>query len=106
MAIGRAGSRASHTAGAVMMLALLLFLDAAAPSLTLHGWICPDAGQTDHQCAVTHFAAGQIEPPWVAVDSGTVFLGVLTMPLGRNETYPASRLFRLSPSRAPPASFA
>jgi len=100
------GRRIGRTAGALIMLALLLFLGAAATSNAVHELVCPDAGQPDHHCAVTQFAAGQIETSQVAVACLTVFLGVLTVPVWSKETHPASSLFRLSPSRAPPVSLA
>lgn len=106
IANNKSGSPAGQAAGALIMLALLLFLGAAAASITVHELVCPDAGQPDHQCAVTQFAAGQIETPLVAVACLTVFLGVLAVPLWSNEAHPASPLFLLSPSRAPPAFLA
>jgi hypothetical protein len=100
------GSRAGERAGSLIMLALLLFLGVAAVSITAHELVCPDADQLGHHCVVTEFAAGQIETPLVAVACLAVLLGVLTVLSWNNEAHPASPLFQLSPSRAPPASLA
>lgn len=98
--------RTGRVAGALIALALLLFLSAAAVSIDVHELVCPDADQPDHQCAVTQFAAGHIETSLVTVACLAVLLGVLTVPLWSNEEHPASPLFQLSPSRAPPVSLA
>jgi len=83
--------------------AVLVFgvgLIAASP--TLHLWLHPDAGQPDHECAVTLFAHGALET------AATIALVVAPLlrfrALARMAAGPdliAAR-YRLCPGRAPP----
>jgi hypothetical protein len=50
-----------------LLVGLVLLLDAMAASPELHELIHADAGQADHQCAVTLFGHGQIDSSVVAV---------------------------------------
>lgn len=88
--------------GALLMLALLVFLGAAAVSFPLHQSVCPDAGSPTDSCAVVAFAAGLVESPLSLVLGATViltFLIALLMPCEADSSMP---LFRLYPSHSPP----
>ena len=84
-----------------ILIVLLLNLLAASPSL--HERLHPDAGQSDHQCAVTMFAHGQ-------VDSSTVDVA-MPVPTATIEfspqilaSVPAALVATLPPGRGPPVS--
>ena len=88
---------------ASLLAGLVLLLDAMAASPALHELIHNDAGSTEHQCAVTLFAHGQ-------VDSATVDISTVTPPASI-ETTPqivfsvfVSIIENLPAGRAPPAS--
>lgn len=82
--------------------ALVLALSVLAASPQLHEWLHPDAGQPDHECAITLFhhgvAQAVTEIALVVVPMRWIArLG--TLPAGPNLIGPR---FRLSPGRAPP----
>jgi hypothetical protein len=86
-----------------LLVAVVLLLNAMAASPELHELFHADAGQAEHQCAVTLFAHGQ-------VDSATVEVAALA-PVVLVETIPPIlfSVFRpaiknLPAGRAPPAS--
>ena len=88
---------------ATLLAGLVLLLDAMAASPALHELIHNDAGSTEHQCAVTLFAHGQ-------VDSATVDISTVTPPASI-ETTPrivfsvfVSITENLPAGRAPPVS--
>lgn len=97
-------STAAQAAGSWLMLALLLFLDAAAASPALHAAVCPDAGRPQDNCAVAQFAAGLVESLPVP-DVGPVPTRHDRLPCQpwHREVHPVSPLFRLASSRPPPA---
>ena len=84
-----------------IFIVLLLNLLAASPSL--HERLHPDAGQAEHQCAVTIFAHGQVDSP--VVDLAAI------VPVQPIEFFPTSfvsvvntTVDTLPPGRAPPVS--
>jgi hypothetical protein len=93
---------AGRIAGVAVMLALLVFLCAAAVSPTLHEAVCPDAGSPTDTCAVVSFAMGLVESCSTTVCCLAIILGVFISLPWRCEVYHAAPLFRLSPCRAPP----
>jgi hypothetical protein len=102
-AINRFPWHSGKTAGAAGLFTLLLFLGLAAVSPPVHEMVCPDADQPGHHCAVTDFATGLLEAPALAWAGLAVFFGVPTVLLWTKEPHRPAPLFRLSPSRAPPA---
>jgi hypothetical protein len=93
---------AGTLASALLMLALLIFLDAAAASSPLHRAVCPDAGKPTDTCAVATFAGGTVaDSPAPAVLAIAVCL-VLVIARWTDEVLASAPVFRLSPSRAPP----
>ena len=86
-----------------LLVAVVLLLNALAASPTLHEWFHADAGQSEHQCAVTLFAHGHM-------DSATVEVATVT-PVVLVEATPLSVFFAFAPAienlpagRAPPVS--
>ena len=82
-----------------ILIVLLLNLLAAAPAL--HELVHPDAGNPDHECAITLFAHGQVDAPVANVP--------VTVPVGVAENFPQyilpspeARAALLPPERAPP----
>ena len=80
---------------------LLLNVLAAAPNL--HALVHSDAGQSEHQCAVTFFAHGQMDAPDAAVAAA--------IPVAPFEFLPHASVLvfntlvaTLPPGRAPPGS--
>ena len=51
----------AHAAIASLLVAIVLLLDAMAACPALHELIHPDAGHSDHECAVTMFAHGKVD---------------------------------------------
>lgn len=87
------------------MLALLVFLGAAAVDPTLHAWICPDAGQTDDWCPIRQVAAGTVEASVTPVAAFVPAQCILTFLPWFGGVQPAAPRFCVSPSRAPPFKF-
>ncbi|MBE7499486.1 MAG: hypothetical protein HS113_04105 [Verrucomicrobiales bacterium] len=95
---------AAKAGGAWLMLALLLFLEAAAAWPALHAAVCPDAGRSQDHCAVAQFAAGFAESsPGPAPTLIPTREGHLPCLPWRQEVHPTSPLFRLASCRPPPA---
>jgi hypothetical protein len=93
---------AVRKASAVLLCAMVLFLAALAASPSLHEWLHHDAGEPDHECAVTVFVHGQVDSttimPVLAV-VGALFGGIALLA----QTFVlASADYRFSLSRAPP----
>ena len=100
-------SRASHrflprllAAGGV---ALVLMLSVLAASPTLHAWLHKNAGQADHECAITLYQQGV-----AAAGLGITLMAVALVVLARGAAAPADlRLaplrYWLPPGLAPPA---
>lgn len=93
------------TAGALLMLALLVFLSAASASCDLHALVCSDARQPTDHCAIAKYAAGMVEIPALPILCSASGFPDFVLPTGVNEALPVTPLFRLSPSRAPPFAF-
>lgn len=88
--------------GVVALLLLLEFLGAAAACPALHAAVCPDAGKATDSCVVVVFATGKVASsshPVLCVSEVARYPVALLPP---SEVHPATSLFRLSPSRAPP----
>lgn len=54
-------NRRSQGAIACLLAGIVLLLNALTASPALHEWFHPDAGQPEHQCAVTMFAHGKVD---------------------------------------------
>jgi len=87
----------------VLAVLLVLLLNLLAASPTLHEQFHADAGSTQHQCAVTLFAHGQVDAP--AVD---VALPVSTAAIELLPQFSVSisnaLVATLPPGRGPPVS--
>jgi len=88
----------------ILLVFLVLLLNFLAASPSLHARIHTDAGQTEHQCAVTLFAHGH-------VDSAPVGIPIFA-PMDLAAARPAFNLSVFTPAienlpaeRAPPVSF-
>lgn len=86
---------------AALLAGLVLLLDAMAVCPSLHELIHRDAKASDHQCAVTLFAHGQVDSTTVEISTvpqtfsfATVQLPIFFAAVLRNENLP--------PGRAPP----
>jgi hypothetical protein len=94
---------AAKSAFAGFLVFLLLGLAALAASPGLHELIHSDAGASDHHCAVTLFAGGQIDSasaPVLAAAVVALFGALILLP----ETFVLpSADYRYSSSRAPPS---
>ena len=84
-----------------MLIGLVLFMAALASSEALHKLVHHDAGEANHECAVTLFAHGHVD--------STVCDIPLVTPTVRVETTPHLECFvfstaieNLPPGRAPP----
>jgi hypothetical protein len=89
-------------ASASLLTALILFLSFVGASPQLHKLIHADAGSTEHSCAITLFAHGQVlaaEVTTAVAGLLVLFAGVALLP----ETFllPLAD-YRYSRSRAPP----
>jgi hypothetical protein len=84
-----------------VLLVLLLNLLAATPSL--HKEVHADAGENQHQCAVTLFAHGQVDSPVVEVAAAIPVAPADFLPLTTVSIFNAS-VAMLPPGRAPPGS--
>ena len=87
----------------VLAVFLVLLLNLLASSPTLHEHFHADAGSTQHHCAVTLFAHGQVDAPVVDVALPvrtplTEFLPQLSVSI------PNALVATLPPGRGPPVS--
>ena len=103
--IARQFPRRGQAVIASVLTGIVLLLNAMAASPTLHEWFHSDAGNAQHQCAVTLFAHGQ-------VDSAAADVPVLAL-LALVETVPSVEILVFSPAieslpagRAPPVLLA
>ena len=87
----------------VLLLGLLLGLCALASSQALHLKFCPNANKPNHHCAVTVFAGGVAGTALVQVLASVICLAVCAVPRWAEAVHRATALFRLAPSRPPPA---
>jgi len=81
---------------------LVLTLSVLAASPQLHEWLHPDAGQPEHECAITLFHHGVTQPV-----AGIVLAVMPLLLVARAALVPAgpdlvAPRYRLSPGRAPP----
>jgi hypothetical protein len=84
-----------------MLASLVLLLNALATSPALHELIHKDAGQADHQCAVTLFAQGKVDSPACEVTVPAPALLVETTPKIAFSVF-HTNVEGLPPGRAPP----
>jgi hypothetical protein len=97
-AFGDWSRRLVATGAAVLVFGVGL----VAASPILHLWLHPDAGQPDHECAVTLFAHGAIQSCTAVVLVVIPLLrvvGRIFVPAGPDLVSPR---YRLCPGRAPP----
>jgi hypothetical protein len=91
-----------HRLVAANGIALVLLLAALAASPGLHAWLHGDAGEADHECAVTLFQHGAdvaVAVLAVAATGSIVVALVVTPPA---EPVLAPRRYWLPPGHAPP----
>ena len=95
-------NRRARRVVAVFCLALFVVLQAFASSGPLHKAIHPDADSSDHHCAITMLAQGQVDTPvvWLGLAAFAAAL-IFCLPPLNSEAF-SSVDYRLSPSRAPP----
>ena len=86
------------TAAAVFVLAI----GAVAASPALHQWLHPDAAEADHECAITLFSHGAIEPGAVAAPVVVPLLLVTAVAVAPDGPDLVAPRYRWSPERAPP----
>ena len=86
-----------------MLVALVLLLDAMAACPELHELIHQDAGQAEHQCAVTLFAHGHMDSATVEVAAVTLTVSVETTPQITFSVF-APAIGNLPAGRAPPVA--
>jgi hypothetical protein len=88
---------------AALLVALVLLLDAMAACPSLHELVHQDANTSQHQCAVTLFAHGQ-------VDSASVDVSIVVPPVPVETAVPfefsvfSPAISNLPAGRAPPVS--
>jgi hypothetical protein len=94
--------RAASSGAAVFCLGVFLLVQVMAAVPAFHSWVHHDAGDPNHECAVTLFLHGQVHAASFAVEVAKrpdVF--VFFAPLGGVDF--VSSDVRLVPGRAPPA---
>ncbi len=85
-----------------MLLGLFLSVVAMATSATLHKAVHPNATQTDHSCAATMLASGQVETaPSVAAVPAPPLVPIVASLI--EVSSPSVASFNLPLSRGPPA---
>jgi hypothetical protein len=87
----------------VLSILLVLVLNLLAASAALHEWLHADAGKTDHECAVTLFAHGQMDSTAVEVAAILPVAPVEFLPLTSVSVFKAL-VETLPPGRGPPFS--
>jgi hypothetical protein len=88
----------------ILAVLLVLLLNLLAASLSLHKHLHTDAGKTQHHCAVTLFAHGQVDAPVVDVASPVPVAPVEFLPQS-SVSIPNALVATLPPGRGPPVSF-
>ena len=88
---------------ASLLTGLVLLLNAMAASPELHELFHADAGQTEHQCAVTLFAHGHMNSATVEVATVTLTVSVEATPQITFSVF-APAIENLPAGRAPPVS--
>lgn len=94
---------ASQAVIASLLTGVVLLLNALAASPTLHEWFHADAGKTEHQCAVTLFAHGQMDSASVAVPVVTSLSLIPSVPSAEISVFHPV-IEQLPAGRAPPAA--
>jgi len=94
--------RRSQVVLASLLSGIVLLVNAMAASPSLHELFHSDAGQAEHQCAVTLFAHGQVDSASVDVEAAA------PLPLAQVVSFAYSSVFcpaiqNLPAGRAPPA---
>ena len=84
-------------------VALVLVLSILAASPTLHAWLHKNAGQADHECAITLYQQGV-----AAAEAGVILAAVAPVVMARMAAAPAELhlaplRYWLPPGHAPPA---
>jgi hypothetical protein len=87
----------------ILWVFVVLLLNLLAASPALHARVHTDAGNSDHQCAITLFAHGQVDSP-VTDTLATVPAGVVEIRPQFSVLTPDVRVALLPPGRAPPVS--
>jgi len=86
-----------------LLVCLVLLVNAMAASPKLHEFFHPDAGQTEHHCAVSLFAHGQVDS--ASVDLSPTVLGSPVPPAPHPEiSIFAPAIENLPAGRGPPVS--
>jgi hypothetical protein len=85
-----------------LLVALVLLLNAMAACPELHELIHKDADSTEHHCAVTMFAHGQVDTATVEVSAVTPAVSVEITPQISFSVF-STGIENLPPGRAPPA---
>ena len=103
-AIATRNSSPAHACWAGLLALAILLLPALAALPTLHDHVHEEAADSDHQCAVTLFAKGQID---IAETSLPVQLPVQTAPKlsSRSAIFLQAPDYLFSQGRSPPALF-
>ncbi len=87
----------------VLTVLLVLLLNLLAASPTLHEYFHTDAGNAQHQCAVTLFAHGQVDAPTVDVALPVPAALIEFLPQF-SVSIPNLLVATLPPGRGPPVS--
>jgi hypothetical protein len=98
---GKAVSNKPLIAG--LLLGMFLSVLAMAQFQALHHALHPEAGQPNHECAVTLLTSGQIETATVGVSVSLAPSFVITFQLPETPVFTVAD-YSLLPGRAPPAS--
>jgi len=95
--------RRKRQGASAFLLGLFLSLQAMAAFPALHALVHPDAGDPDHECAVTLFCHGQID---VSSTAAPVFCAPARLIFSQSlpRIIFVSADIRLLPGRGPPAS--
>jgi len=86
-----------------LLIAFVLLLNMLAASPSLHEWFHTDAGQAEHQCAVTLFAHGHMDSATVEVSAAVTAVLIEATPQILFSVF-TSAIENLPAGRAPPVS--
>lgn len=86
---------------ASLLAGLVLLLNAMAASPSLHAWFHSDAGQPEHQCAVTMFAHGKVNCATVDVLVPAPVTLIAAVPAAAGSVF-SPAIENLPAGRAPP----
>ena len=84
-------------------IAIVLSLTVLAVSPRLHAWLHQDAGEADHECAVTLFQQGVVAAGAGIILAAAVRVFLAWVAVRPAELHLAPPPYRLNPGRAPPA---